>query len=326
MRTPDKERLIEFHRTYWSSTWVWLGFAAAFTVGQAALLWILLREGPWWLAAILIVVVAHIMHSHLIAFHEAAHGSLCPQRHVNDAIGMFIGVPSLMIFSLYRAVHHSHHAYIGSERDEEMWPFAIPGMPRWFRRLMAAAELIFGLFYTPFLFLRAFLRHGTPVTHAPTRRRVWIEIAALSFIWTAIVAAAAWWHGWQYLIVLWLIPALLAGSMQSVRKYIEHVGLLGASVLDSTRTIIPENLPAKLLSFSLFHEPYHGVHHKYARLPHAALPEFTSVLEAPAGEEEGPLYPNYRSAFYDMVRSLRDPKVGAQWLRGAGQNKKPLAA
>lgn len=328
MRRPDKERLIEKHRTHWASTWEWLGFLAAFAVADAALLWTMLA-GPWWLAVPLVVLVAHIMHSHLIAFHETAHGTLCPKRHWNDAIGMFIGTLSLMSFSLYRAVHHSHHAYIATERDEEMWPFNVPGTPRWFRQAMAAAELFLGLFYTPLLFLRAFLRKGTIVTDRATRRRVWLELGMLVLTWSAIIGAAAWWNAWNYLIVLYLIPSLLAGAMQSVRKYIEHVGLLGSTVLDSTRTIIPDNLAARLLSYTLFHEPYHGVHHVYPRLPHAELPEFASVLEAPTGEV-GPLYPNYRSAFYDVVRSLRDPKVGAQWLSGkeksGADSRRPAAA
>jgi DNA modification methylase len=34
--------------------------------------------GPGWLVVPLVLVLAHLYHSHLLAFHEAAHGSLCP--------------------------------------------------------------------------------------------------------------------------------------------------------------------------------------------------------------------------------------------------------
>ena len=40
------------------------------------------------------------------------------------------GIFSLMSFSLYRAAHQLHHAYLASERDEELWPFVRPEMPR----------------------------------------------------------------------------------------------------------------------------------------------------------------------------------------------------
>ena len=63
-----------------------------------------------------------------------------------------------MSFSLYRAAHQLHHAYLATERDEELWPFVIPGMPRWVRILAAFLELGLGLLFTPFLFVRTFLR------------------------------------------------------------------------------------------------------------------------------------------------------------------------
>jgi fatty acid desaturase len=64
----------------------------------------------------------------------------------------------------------------------------------------------------------------------------------------------------------------------------------------------------------MFNEPYHGVHHKYAHLPQAALPEFTELLTATTGEEVAP-YPSYCHALCDMLRSLSNPRIGAQWKR-----------
>ena len=66
-----------------------------------------------------------------------------------------------MSFSLYRAAHQLHHAYLATERDVELWPFVIPGTPRWIRILAAVIELSFGLFFTPFLFVRTFIRAGS---------------------------------------------------------------------------------------------------------------------------------------------------------------------
>src|SRR5262249_16209777 len=159
-----------------------------------------------------------------------------------------------------RATHHTHHAYLASERDEELWPFNVPGMPRWFRCVAAAAELSLGLFYTPVLFLRAFLRRGTPVQNPAIRRRVWWELALIAAAWTAIVAITAWYNAWAYFSVLYLAPALLAGSMQSFRKYIEHMGLSGCTPLSATRSVISPGPIGRLIAFSLFNEPFHGVH------------------------------------------------------------------
>jgi hypothetical protein len=78
-RSEQKRRLIEKHRLHWTTVWIWFSFAAAFFALQGLLLWDLLH-GSLWLAIPLILIIAHLMHCHLLAMHEAAHGSLCPQR------------------------------------------------------------------------------------------------------------------------------------------------------------------------------------------------------------------------------------------------------
>jgi hypothetical protein len=123
---------------------------------------------------------------------------------------------------------------------------------------------------------------------------------------------------WQYLFVMYVIPATLAGFMQSLLKYIEHMGLAGSTVLGSTRSVVDPGLLGRILSFSLFNEPYHGVHHKYARLPYEVLPRFAGELipsgpPAEVAQERKP-FPTYRHALVDMLPTLLDPKIGAQWL------------
>ena len=103
-----------------------------------------------------------------------------------------------------------------------------------------------------------------------------------------------------------------ANVPSSLRKYIEHMGLAGASPLSATRSVHGPGWTAQAVSFSLFHEPYHGVHHKYARLPHGALPQLADEL-IPVDAEELPPYPNYRQALWDMLHALGDPRVGPQW-------------
>jgi hypothetical protein len=111
---------------------------------------------------------------------------------------------------------------------------------------------------------------------------------------------------------MYLAPAVLAANLQSWRKYIEHVGLTGSTVNSSTRSIVSEGLLGRLVSLTLLHEPYHGVHHQQAGLPHPELPRFVSKLKPMTPDEHSP-YPSYRHALLDLLRSLADPHVGAQW-------------
>jgi fatty acid desaturase len=313
MAHTDRERLIELHEPRWSGTGIWLLFAGAFYVTGGLLFWSL-TAGAWWAVVPLILVLAHIMHGHLIAFHEAAHGSLCPLPRLNDALGVLIGLHSFMGFSLYRELHHSHHSYLATERDEELWPFVLPRLPRWFRCLAAGSELIFGLIHTPMLFLRTFIRQGTIITNRNRRRRIWGELGLIGLVWAVVLAVVVYWNAWNYLVVMYVLPAGLAGFMQSLRKYIEHMGMAGDTVLSLTRSVVSPGLLGRFVAFTLFHEPYHGAHHKYAGLPHAVLPEFADHLEPRDPTERGP-FPTYRHALLDMLPALLDPKVGSQWVR-----------
>ena len=310
-RSKQKRRLIEKHRLHWTTVWIWFSFAAAFFSLQGLLLWGLLH-GSLWLAIPLILIIAHLMHCHLLAMHEAAHGSLCPQRWLNEGIGIFIGSSSYMSLSLFRVVHQSHHSYPTTERDEELWPFVHPAIPPWQRIFTAACELFLGLFFTPFLFLRAFLRRNSSIQNRAVRRRIWIELAITATWSGASLAAVAWWSLWYYCVMLYLIPALLAGFMQSLRKYIEHMGLTGSTILASTRSVVATGVLGRFLAFTMFNEPYHGVHHMYAGLPQLALPDFTGLLEPTAPDDVAP-YSSYYRALCDMVGSLGNPRIGAQW-------------
>ncbi|MFX9552013.1 fatty acid desaturase, partial [Acinetobacter baumannii] len=91
----------------------------------------------------------HLMHGMLIGFHEASHGLLRKNRTLNEIDGVIIGIFSLMSFSLYRAAHQLHHAYLASERDEELWPFVHPSSSRFARITAAILELTLGLLFTP---------------------------------------------------------------------------------------------------------------------------------------------------------------------------------
>ena len=309
--TPLPKNVLEPPPPHWISRAAFPMLVLVFFLVEAAL-GTAVYVGVIWMAVPLALVASHLMHGIMIGFHEAAHGLLRKSRRLNEADGMIIGVFSFMSFNLYRAAHQLHHAYLATERDIELWPFAIPGTPRWARILAAILELGLGLFYSPFLFVRTFLCHGSPIRNKKLRRRVWAEFALIAVVWICILAAVAWWNGWRYFLWMYLAPALLAADMQSWRKYIEHVGLTGSTVNGSTRSIVSRGLLGRFVSFTLLHEPYHGVHHRHAGLPHAELPQHASELE-PSNPDEISPFPSYWHALMHLLRSLADPRVGAQW-------------
>lgn len=312
MQNLDKARIVDAHEPRWESVWIWLTLVGIFLAAQA-LITVAVMQGIAWLVAPLVLFTAYLMHTHLLAFHEASHETLCPNKFLNEALGILIGVLGFMSLSLYRFVHHAHHAYLTSERDEELWPFVNTDKPRWLRCLAAYAELALGLVYTPLLFLRCFLRAGSPIQDPRVRRRIWMELALMVVIWTFIGSVVTWLQAWPVYVFLFVIPAALAGSIQTFRKFIEHMGMLGTTVVGVTRTVVPDTALGRLMALSMFHISYHGVHHKYARMHHSELPQFTQIVTPEAADEKPP-FRSYFAALADMVGTLDNPRVGGQWL------------
>lgn len=272
------------------------------------------REASLWAVVPLVLVASHLMHGAAVGLHEATHGLLRKNRRFNEFDGILLGVFSFMSFSLYRAAHQSHHAYFATERDEELWPFVFTSKPRWARVLAAVLELTMGLFYTPFLFLRSFLRNGSPIRSKKVRRRIWMELTLMAAVWSGIIAAVTLAGVWRYFLWMYLAPAFLAANLQTWRKYIEHVGLTGGTVNSATRNIIEDGWWGRLVAFTLLHEPFHGVHHLHLSLSHAELPLHVDELLPKTADEHQPFY-SYRHAVIHMLRSLTNPRVGAQWHR-----------
>ncbi|MGB8168188.1 MAG: fatty acid desaturase [Chthoniobacteraceae bacterium] len=265
-----------------------------------------------WLAVPLALIASHFMHGLLVGFHEASHGLLRGNRVLNDLEGVLIGVFSFLPFTLYRVVHQTHHAHLATERDQEMWPLVQPQNPRWARVASAFLELNAALIFSPLIFLRAFFRRGSQIRSSRVRRRIWAELLLTAIVWSGILWAVDHLDAWKYFLWLYLAPAFIAANLQSWRKYIEHVGMTGSTVVGSTRSIVAETWAGRLVAFTLLHEPFHGVHHQRAGLPHAELPQHLADLMPKTAGERAP-YLSYRQALADLIRSLADPRAGAQW-------------
>ncbi|TDU81699.1 fatty acid desaturase [Prosthecobacter fusiformis] len=318
-----KGDLAEPHEPHWISRSAFQILACCLYAVQASL-FLALYYNITWLVVLLLFPASHLMHGVLIGFHEASHGLLRKNRRFNEFDGVFIGILSLTSFSLYRAAHQTHHMHLATERDEELWPFVDPKSPRWFRRLAAFLELTFGLWFTPYLFLRTFFRKNSPIRNKRVRKRIWQELIGIVAFWTVVLTAVAWFGLWKYYFCMYLIPAMFAANMQSWRKYVEHVGLSGTSATGATRSIVDEGLTGKILAYSLLHEPFHGLHHRHLGIHHWQLPHRASELTPTTPEETAP-YPSYRLAVMDLIRDLADPKVGPHWRTETNASASPAS-
>lgn len=273
------------------------------------------NAGLWPLTIVFWGLCAHIGHSKLIAFHEASHGTLNPRWRINEAQGILLGTTILVPLSVYRFVHGQHHAYIGTENDLELWPFVNTNVGRGWRISAAIGELVFGFFYTPIVFLHGVLA-ARRIPKQQMRRIIWEYVLCVA-TWANvlyIIHINGWWEGF---FIGYFVQALIAGNLQSIRKFTEHVGLLGDTILTTTRTVVDKQLIGNALSASMLRIDYHGTHHRYAKVPYYNLPVATPYVYDGSTAHE-PIFPTYWHAMWDMFISLGNPRVGAQWTRPLG--------
>jgi fatty acid desaturase len=312
MSTEQEESLSERPEIHWISREAFQ-FIVILLVLNLTAIGLAVHGGHWWVAVILVLTGSHLMHGALIGFHEASHGLLRRSRRLNEFDGLLIGTLSFVSFSLYRVLHQWHHVHLATAKDEEFWPYTDPGTPRWLRIGTAVTELTFGIVVSPLIFFRCFIRKGSPIRAKRVRRRIWIEYAWMLFFWTAVLSSVAYFGVWKYFLWAYAAPAFIAANLQSWRKYIEHVGMVGGTINGSTRSIISNGFLGRLVSLTLLHEPFHGVHHRHSTLPHPELPGHASVLQPSAGGDRPP-FRSYTHATLDLLRSLGDPRIGAQWV------------
>jgi fatty acid desaturase len=276
------------------------------------ILGVVVHHGWYWAAVPLVLVVSHFMHGALIGFHEASHGILRKNRTLNEIDGVLAGVLSFMSFTLYRAAHQTHHMHLATEKDEELWPFVNVDTPRWARQLAAFIELNAGVLFTPFLFWRMFFRKGSFIRSRKVRRRIWGELILMVTFWTTVIFLVNHFQVWSYFLWCFGAPAVIAGNLQSWRKYVEHIGLHGHTAKSATRSIIADTWTGRFLSVTLLHEPFHAVHHMRAGLHHYELPLHAKSLQ-PSVEGELTPFPNYWSAIKHVLSEMKDPRVGSHW-------------
>ena len=97
---------------------------------------------------------------------------------------------------------------------------------------------------------------------------------------------------------LWGAHVLWVGLAETIQMFLFTKGALVISLTPDLR----------VFAYTLLHEPYHGIHHQNAGLPHSVLPQFTSLLDPKQPGERVPFI-SYRQALPDLIRSLGNPRT-----------------
>lgn len=257
-------------------------------------------------------VAGFLGHAIPLASHDASHGTLHPSKRINELLGLAIGTAIMVPRSVYRYAHAQHHTYIATEKDPELWPFTVTTIPRSIRMSTAVVEVVFGFVYTPLLFVRSVVvADNIPADQMKLINR---EYALIAVFWGTIFGTVALTGLWMPFLIGVVGPWAFAGWLQSLNKYVEHMGMMGVGVVGNTRSVVPQDQLGQSLAEAWQNVAYHGTHHLYAKIPYYKLPDASQhvIAETPP---PGTLYASYTAALFAMFKTLGNPRVGIQWKK-----------
>lgn len=300
-----------------------LAFPILAVVGQTAF-FAGVSEDSWPVQLSWVAVLSYCWFCIAGVSHELIHQTLPIPRRLCVWLGRVIGTMLGTPYSVYRAIHVTHHAYLNTPLDWELWPYSDPRRGLWFRRLFVWFDIACGFLATPIIYQRICYSSESPVPPAE-RRRMRIEYLFVFLFWGTVIGSLAWLEIVDTIHLtmadlVHLSPLLIASSVNSLRKLTGHLGLASYDPVEGTRTIIGRHWWTRCLSYFDFELWIHGPHHRFPKQSHHQLENSMRQLELRDPERTLPVFHSFHSAFFDVLPWLfRNPAVGMN----AG-NKAPL--
>jgi fatty acid desaturase len=260
---------------------------------------------PIWLTVPTVIWTAYFFLCVTSLFHEFIHRF----QHLRCLIwakifGTFLLTPA----TVYRESHLRHHAYLNRPVDWELWPYTDPQMTRGFRRAFAWLDLAFGILTSPYIYGRIYWSGSSPLSEK-ARRAITQEYLIMVVTWAAALTAITYFRQWPNFLRAWVLPAWIAGVMQTGRKFTEHLGMKSFDPLFGTRTVYGGNLFSRLCSWLNSDIFIHGPHHRTPRVTADELRTFARELQQTTPGL--PFYRSYLAAFLAMLPHLAvNPGIG----------------
>ena len=216
-----------------------------------------------------------------IVFHDCAHGSFMRSRRANVWLGTVLGLVVLTPFVRWRHDHAVHHATAGdldsrgvgdvptltvAEYHARSW------RSRLGYRLFRSPPVMFGL--GPVFAMIV----GPRIVSRNARPRMQRSVIATDIALAAVAVPLCLLFDWQTLLLTWLPPALLAGSVGIWLFYVQHQfedtywerngewSYADAALRGSSYLKLPQPLQFITGNIGLHH-----VHHLSARIPNYNL-------------------------------------------------------
>jgi fatty acid desaturase len=244
------------------------GHMALLTVTGAAVLHL---SGAAWIAAIIAHGIALVFL--FTPLHESIHGTAFRSPWLNAMVAEAAGFLLVLPPRHFRFFHFAHHRYTQDPaRDPELetpkpvtwlhYAWHLSGIPYWKSALSGLANHALG-------------RKIGSYVPAPAVQRLVIEARCYVAAYAATLGAG-WALGLEWMLFLWVIPALAGQPFLRAYLLAEHAACpLVADMLANTRT----TFCSALVRFLAWNMPHHTAHHAVPTVPFHHLPKLTGLLQ-----------------------------------------------
>jgi omega-6 fatty acid desaturase (delta-12 desaturase) len=238
-------------------------------------------EVSYLLALALAVPAAGFLVRTFILFHDCSHGSLVPSRRANAWLGMCFGLLIWSPFLRWRHDHAVHHATSGDLGRRGVGDVRTLTVAE-YRSLSRRGQLAYRLQRHPLLMFGLgpiiAMLIGPRIVARGARKRMRRSVLLTNVALAVMVTAFCLLIGWRQYLLVWLPPALLAGSVGIWLFYVQHQfedaywesgadwGYAEAALRGSSYLKLP-----KPLQFFTGNIGFHHVHHLNARIPNYNL-------------------------------------------------------
>lgn len=271
-----------------------------------ALMYAALDVSTWLVLALTIPATGFLVRT-FIVFHDCTHGSYLPSRRANAWLGVVCGVLVYSPFHSWRYEHAVHHATAG-DLDGRGFGDVDTLTVAEYEALSPGARLGYRLMRNPVVLLGfgplwALIIEPRLVPRWAAKR-FGRKIVATDVALVALLGGLCTLAGWQAVLLIQILPALLAGSVGIWLFYVQHQfeGVYwkrrdewsyAASALEGSSHL---RLP-KVLQWFTGNIGLHHVHHLNARIPNYNLQR---------AHDENPIFHDCRElGMWEAVLALR---------------------
>jgi len=253
---------------------------------EVLIAWGLVAVAVWTWHPLVVVgamlVVSTRQHALFILFHDAVHYLVARDKRVNDLLtNALIGVPQLVPVQLYRRLHLTHHARLGSDGDPERlllyrgqpWQYKPLPLSRLVLQVLGDL-LLLNTLKTLWHFERERRGSRLELPRAKTWPEFYLLVGLFVALWVLGLVLAP--ETTAKAALVWFAPLLtLTQAIQKIRSFLEHAPPHAAELTYSWRPG-----PLGRLIVWPYHINYHREHHLQPRVPWHELPQ-RFALEPP---------------------------------------------